>query len=252
MDSIVVSALLGLVQGLTEFIPVSSTGHLILFEKALGFQSLPGKTFEVVVQLGSAFAVCCAYWRRLVFCDRRVLVAVLLATIPAGVLGFLCHNYIKAFLYNPTTVATSLIIGGCVFFWIERKSRASEMSSLESISPQQSLWVGGAQALALIPGVSRSGATIGSGVLVGMNRRVATEFSFLLAIPTLMGAGFYDVLAHRSLFTSDHVVMMSVGFATAFVSSFFVFRPLVMCIDRCGFTPFAWYRIALGCCVLMA
>jgi undecaprenyl-diphosphatase len=261
MDSHLSSALLGIVQGLTEFLPISSTGHLILFEKAIDFQGPPEKIFEVVVQLGSALAVMCAYFERILrpvrqFSsspdDRRFLFILFLATIPAGIAGFLFHNFIKACLYNTVTVASSLIIGGLIFLWIERRRGTVKCTHPESISHWQASWVGTAQALALVPGVSRSGATIASGVLVGMSRRAATEFSFLLAVPTLMGAGIYDLCSNRHLLTVDHISFLSIGFFTAFLSSLIVFRPLVNCIDRFGFTPFAWYRIGLGLFVLFS
>ncbi len=258
MDSLLSSAILGIIQGLTEFLPISSTGHLILCEKAFHFQTPPGKTFEVVVQLGSAFAVCFAYFKRFIVplkrfsqTDRSFFLNLVIATIPAGVMGFFCHHYIKEFLYNSATVALSLIIGGLIFLWIERRKAASTCAHLEDVLPGQAAWVGVGQAFALVPGVSRSGATIASGVLVGMSRRAATEFSFLLAVPTLMGAGFYDLYANRTLLTADHAAFLTVGFFTAFISSLLVFRPLVNCIDRFGFTPFAWYRIGLGIFVLV-
>jgi undecaprenyl-diphosphatase len=245
MDSLIPAAILGLVQGLTEFLPISSTGHLILFEKMLDFQSLPGKTFEVVVQLGSACAVCCAYFQRFL-CplkrfapeDRRFLSLLILAMIPAGIVGFVFHDFIKGCLYDGRIVALSLIVGGLIFLWIERRKTPVTCVRPEEVGPWHASWVGTAQALALVPGVSRSGATIASGVLVGMSRRAATEFSFLLAVPTLMGAGLYDLFAHRSFLTVDHLACLIVGFLTALVSSFLVFRPLVNCIDRFGFTPF--------------
>ena len=259
MDSSASSALLGIIQGLTEFLPISSTGHLILFEKALHFQGPPGKLFEVVVQLGSAFAVIYAYFGRLLRpvqhftssqSDRRFLFLLVLATIPAGIAGFAFHKFIKATLYNSATVAISLIVGGIIFLWLEHKKRSISCDQPEKISTSQASWIGTAQALALVPGVSRSGATIASGVIVGLSRRAATEFSFLLAVPTLMGAGVYDLYANRHLLTPEHITSLSIGFTAAFISSLLVFRPLVNCIDRFGFTPFAWYRIALGLIVL--
>jgi undecaprenyl-diphosphatase len=258
MTDLVASAVLGLIQGLTEFLPISSTGHLIVFEKLLSFHP-PGKVFEVVVQLGSALAVCCAYFERLYqplvrfpssSADRRFLLTLALATIPAGIAGFLFHSAIKGYLYNSVTVALSLILGGLAFLWIARRSPTITCTSPEQVLPSQASWVGAAQAVALIPGVSRSGATIASGVLLGMNRRTATEFSFLLAIPTLMGASLYDLYAMRALLTPDHLTTLAVGFLVAFIVSLFAFRPLVTCIERWGFVPFAWYRIVLGCIVL--
>jgi len=260
MTDLVASALLGVVQGLTEFLPISSTGHLILFEKLFSFHS-PGKLFEVVVQLGSVFAVCCAYFERLFRplvrfpsspADRRFVLTLILATIPAGAAGFFFHNAIKGYLYNPSTVALSLIAGGLFFLWIARRSPAITCTCPEQVLPSQASWVGAAQAVALIPGVSRSGATIASGVLLGMNRRAATEFSFLLAVPTLMGASLYDLYAMRAFLTPDHLASLAVGFLTAFFVSLIVFRPFVTCIERWGFVPFAWYRIAVGLVVYLA
>ena len=258
MTDLVASAFLGVIQGLTEFLPISSTGHLILFEKLLSFHP-PGKIFEVVVQLGSALAVCCAYFERLFRpivqfrsspSDRRFLFTLVLATIPAGIAGFLFHSTIKGYLYTPTTVASALILGGIAFLWIARQSPAITCTCPEQVLPSQASWVGAAQAVALIPGVSRSGATIASGVLLGMNRRAATEFSFLVAIPTLMGASLYDLYSMRASLTADHISSLAVGFFVAFVVSLFAFRPFVSCIERWGFVPFAWYRIALGLIVL--
>ena len=259
MNEYIQSIILGIVEGLTEFLPISSTGHLILFERLLSFHP-PGKVFEVVVQLGSALAVCLAYFGRLFrplirfpssSPDRRFLLALILATIPAGVAGFFFHGAIKGYLYNPTTVATSLILGGLFFLWIARRSPTITCTSPESVLPSQASWVGAAQAVALIPGVSRSGATIASGVLLGLNRRTATEFSFLLAVPTLLGASLYDLYAMRASLTPDHYASLFVGFLVSFVVSFFAFRPFVSCIERWGFIPFAWYRISLGFVVLV-
>jgi undecaprenyl-diphosphatase len=259
MDSNIASALLGLIQGLTEFLPISSTGHLIVCEKLLSFETPPGKIFEVVVQLGSAFAVLCSYFERLYKpvanfssspTDRRFFFALILATVPAAIAGFLFHDFIKACLYNSAVVASSLIIGGIIFLWIDYKNKPTTCDSPQFVTAKQASWVGTAQALALVPGVSRSGATIASGVLVGMSRRAATEFSFLLSVPTLMGAGIYDLYSNRALLTVEHMSFLGIGFVTAFLSSLLVFRPLVTCIDRFGFTPFAWYRIFLGLFVL--
>ncbi len=260
MDALLSSALLGIIQGVTEFLPISSTGHLIVAEKALDFQGPPGKIFEVVVQLGSALAIVFVYFERLFrpvqqfstsADDRKFFFILLFATLPAAVIGFLFHDAIKAWLYNTSTVAASLLIGGLIFLWIEHKKSAVTCHTPEAVTPRQGAWIGTAQALALVPGVSRSGATIASGVLVGMSRRAATEFSFLLAVPTLLGAGLYDLIAHRHLLTFDHLSFLTIGFTAAFLSSLLVVRPLVHCIDRFGFAPFAWYRMALGLVVLV-
>lgn len=259
MHDSVSAAILGLIQGLTEFLPISSTGHLILFENILQFEAPPGRVFEVVVQLGSALAVCCAYFKRLFLpiknfptssTDRRFVYTLALATIPAAAAGFLFHGPIKTFLYTPITVACSLIAGGVFFLWLGRKSLVSSCTTPESVLPSQASLVGFGQAVALIPGVSRSGATIASGVLVGLSRKAATEFSFLLAVPTLLGASLYDLYSMRATLTSADTSIICIGFAVSFFASMLAFRPLVTCIERWGFIPFAWYRIALGITVL--
>lgn len=258
MDTIISSAILGLIQGLTEFLPISSTGHLILFQRILSFNAPPHKIFEVLVQLGSALAVLIVYFERLLVPlkrgsdeDRRFFAKMIIATIPAAVFGFLFHSPIKALLYNNITVALSLIVGGILFLKIDGWKQMPSCTSAETIRSRQAVIVGTAQAVALIPGVSRSGATIASGVLVGMTARAATEFSFMLAIPTLLGAGCYDLFANRHYITTEHAASLSVGFITSFLASLLVFRPLVQWIDRYGFTPFAWYRIGLGILILL-
>lgn len=257
MDRFFSAIVLGLVQGLTEFLPISSTGHLILSEKLLQFEGPPGKIFEVVVQLGSACAVLVGYFRRISFCLRagegsKVLrQCILLATIPAGIAGFLFHTQIKALLYGPHTVATTLIAGGLFFLWLDRQGCAPRTTAVSELSLWQASSIGSAQAIALIPGVSRSGATIAAGVLVGMDRKSATEFSFLLSVPTLMGAGLYELLASWQLLSGEACLCLWLGFVTAFCASLAVFAPLTVCISRFGFTPFGWYRIALGLAVLL-
>ena len=258
MDNTLSAAILGLIQGLTEFLPISSTAHLLFFQNILDFKPPPHKIFEVVVQIGSALAVLIVYFERLFIPlkrrspeDNRFLAKIMVATVPAALIGFLFHAPIKKLLSNHITVAISLIVGGLFFLLIDRIKQTPSCNTPETIHPKQALLIGAAQAVALIPGVSRSGATISSGVLVGMTARASTEFSFMLAIPTLMGAGCYELLANRHVITADHVTTLCVGFLTSFIASLLVFRPFVQGIDRYGFQPFGWYRIVVGILFLL-
>ncbi len=254
MDNILSAAILGLMQGLTEFLPISSTAHLILMQKLLEFKAPPHKIFEVIVQIGSALAVLTVYWERLIFSlkgDRPFLAKIAVATVPAALIGFLFHSPIKTLLYNHITIGLSLILGGLFFLLIDRIKQHPSCNAPETIHPKQATLIGAAQAVALIPGVSRSGATIAAGVLVGMSASAATQFSFMLAIPTLLGAGCYELFSNWHAITAEHATTLSIGFLTSFVASLLVFRPLVQGIDRYGFRPFGWYRIGLGILLLL-
>jgi undecaprenyl-diphosphatase len=251
--------LLGLLQGLTEFIPISSTGHLILAEQLFGFQGPPGKIFEVVIQLGSAFAVLVAYFDRLYNLakkvptspkDRHFFLMLIVATIPAALLGLVFHHTVKDYLYNPITVACSLIFGGLVFLWIEWLKPSITCGVPENVSTRQAVCVGLAQSVALIPGISRSGATIASARYFGLSPRAATEFSFFLAVPILIGAGFFDLFSYISVLSFNDIISLSAGFISSFISSSLVLRPLIGSIERYGFAPFAYYRIILGVLIL--
>jgi len=248
MSSILQSALLGIVQGITEFLPISSTTHLLLFEKALGFESSPGKTFEVVIQFGSGLAIVLFFCKRL-FSNIKLPLLLLLATIPVAIVGGIFRHEIKGFLYTPAIVSCSLIIGGLFFLFVEKFSKSR--SSLDEISAKQAGNVGIFQTLALIPGVSRSGSTIASGLLFGIERKAAVEFSFLLAIPALCGAGIIEFIASYSSLTAEGGLVLFTGFTTAFLSSLLLIRPLINCIERRGLTPFGWYRIVLGFILLI-
>jgi len=251
--------LLGIVEGLTEFIPVSSTGHLILLIDLLGFRGPPGKVFEIVIQLGAILAVCWVYRWRLIEAvlglavdpeDRLFARNILLGFLPAMVIGVLAHGFIKEVLFSPWVVSAALIIGGLIILVIERLPLAARHETIEALPVRTALGVGLCQAVAMIPGVSRSGATIMGGLLLGIDRRTATEFSFFLAIPTMLAATVYDTYKNWSLLTLDGAGVIAVGFVAAFLAAMLVVRAAIAFISRHGFAPFAWYRIALGAIML--
>lgn len=253
------AALLGLVEGLTEFIPVSSTGHLILLVDLLGFQGPPGKVFEIVVQLGAILAVCVLYGRGLLDVilaapsnpgARRFIAAVLIAFLPAAFVGALAHGFIKSVLFSPWVVSVSLILGGFAILAIERARPVPRYTDVRQFSPGLALRIGAFQVVAMIPGVSRSGATIMGAMLAGVERRTAAEFSFFLAIPTMFGATAYDLYKNRDTLTLDGSMVIVVGFVAAFLAALLVVRTVVGFVGRHGFAPFAWYRIALGTVML--
>ena len=256
------SVILGIVEGLTEFLPISSTGHLIVAGALLDFNDERGKVFEIVIQCGAIFAVCWEFRRRIaqvimgIGRDRtanRLVLNLVIAFIPLAALGLAFGKVIKANLFRAETVAITSILGAFVIFaverWYRRKGRA-RIDSVDDMRPIDALKVGIAQAFALIPGTSRSGATIIGGLMFGLSRRAATEFSFFLAIPTLLIASAYQMVKERALFSSADLGWMSVGVAAAFVSAFLCVRWLLRYISTHDFTPFAWYRIAFGIAVL--
>lgn len=258
--TLVVAAVLGLVEGLTEFIPVSSTGHLILLVDLLGFQGPPGKVFEVVIQLGAILAVCVVYftrlWRVLIGLGsdpgaRRFAVAVILAFLPAAVIGVFAHSFIKSVLFSPWVVSASLILGGLAILAIESRPRPATVARVEDFSPWLALKIGFFQVLAMVPGVSRSGATILGALLLGVERKAAAEFSFFLAIPTMLGAATYDLYKNRHDLTFDGGALIAIGFVVAFVAALAVVRIVVDFVSRHGFAPFGWYRIVIGTAMLM-
>ncbi len=252
--------ILGVVEGITEFLPVSSTGHLILAGDLLDFNDERGKLFEIVIQSGAILAVCWEYRAKIVGvvrglprdpAARRFALNLLLAFLPLAVLGLLFGKAIKAALFNAPTVATAFIVGGLVILWAERREHRTRVESVDEISARDAIKLGLAQALALIPGTSRSGATIIGGLFFGLSRRAATEFSFFLAIPTLIGATFYQLYKERALLAADDLGMWAAGFIAAFVSAFWAVRGLLRYIASHDFTVFAWYRIAFGVVVLL-
>ncbi len=254
--------ILGVVEGLTEFLPVSSTGHLIVVGDAIGFTGERAKTFEIFIQLGSILGVMWFYRAKLGTLaaglarpgEARLAGNVLLAFLPAAVLGLLLHEQIKAHLFSPLTVAGALVAGGVLILLIERGYRrrpaAARIGTLEAITPADALKVGLAQCLALFPGVSRAGATIMGGVVVGFDRRTATEFSFFLAMPTMFAATLYELFKSRHLLASADVAIFAAGFVTAFLTALAVVKVFLDYVGRHSFVPFAWYRIGFGLAVL--
>jgi undecaprenyl-diphosphatase len=252
MNHDVISALvLGAIEGFTEFLPISSTGHLILAGDLLGFKDT---VFDVVIQLGAILAVVVfsfgRLWQVLVGLPsdpaaRRFALAVILAFIPAAVLGALFHKYIKE-MFDPWVVCVSLVLGGIAILLIERMSPRPRYRSIESIPMKTSLGIGFCQAIAMIPGVSRAGATILGAELLGVDRRIATEFSFYLAIPTMLGATVLDLYKARDDLTTSGMGLIALGFITAFVVAIPVVKGLIGFVGRYGLTPFAWYRIIFG------
>jgi undecaprenyl-diphosphatase len=261
MDYIVLlhAIILGIVEGLTEFLPVSSTGHLILVGDLLGFNSEKGKLFEVVIQSGAILAVCWEYRAKILAVLRglprekpaqRFALNLAIAFMPLAVLGLLFGKALKAHLFNPVSVALAFIIGAFVIIWAERREHTVRIFEVDELTGLDALKLGLAQAFALIPGTSRSGATIIGGLFFGLSRKAATEFSFFLAIPTLFAATAYDLYKHKDMLSVTDFGMISVGFLTAFVSAFLAVRGLLRYIVNHDFTVFAYYRIVFGLAVL--
>ena len=261
--NLLIAAILGVVEGVTEFLPVSSTGHLIVAGSLLDYTGEKAKLFEIVIQAGAIFAVCWEYRAKLlavaagIFRDRgaqRFVLNLLIAFLPAAILGLAFGSAIKANLFAPVPVAAAFIAGALVIFWAEwrtqRNPGAVRIDSVDDMRWPDALKVGIAQAFALIPGTSRSGATIIGGMLFGLSRTAATEFSFFLAIPTLFAATGYEFVRNRHLLVGSDLSMVGVGFVTAFVSAFFVVRGLLRYVAHHDFVPFAWYRIAFGLVIL--
>ncbi|MGH8744854.1 MAG: undecaprenyl-diphosphate phosphatase [Burkholderiales bacterium] len=251
--------ILGIVEGVTEFLPVSSTGHLILVGELLDFNDEKGKVFEIAIQLAAILAVCWEFRAKLIEViiglpsqpgAQRFVLNLFIAFLPAAVLGLLFIQAIKQRLFHAVPVALAFIIGGVLILWVERRKHQIRIQNVDEMRWQDALKIGFAQALALIPGTSRSGATIIGGLFFGLSRRAATEFSFFLAIPTMFAATFYDVYKHRDLLNGGDVGMFAVGFAASFVSAFFAVRGLLRYISTHDFSVFAWYRIAFGVLVL--
>ena len=262
------AVILGVVEGLTEFLPISSTGHLILVGDLLDFNDDRGKAFEVIIQFGAILAVCWEFRQKLIkvvtsfggsIIARRFVLNLLIASIPAMGLAFLFGKYIKAVLFSPIPVASAFIVGALIIFWAERRqqkttSAPSRIQSIDDLTPFDALKVGIAQCAALIPGTSRSGATIIGGMLFGLPRAVATEFSFFLAIPVIGGATAYELIKLWQAplaFSGEFTLAIIVGFISAFISAFICVRWLIHYVAHHNFIPFAWYRIAFGLLVLI-
>jgi len=270
---LVKAAILGIVEGLTEFLPISSTGHLILASSLLGFRGDNVATFEIAIQTGAMFAVMWEYRARLIgtvagilrdATAQRFALNVAVAFVPAVVLGLAFGSMIKARLFHPVPVATAFVVGGLIILWVERRhhrrfgerdlqgQRLARVPTVDDMSALDALKVGLVQCVALIPGMSRSGSTIIGGMLFGLSRRAATEFSFYLAIPTLIGAGVYSVWKQRDALTTADLPVFAVGTVFAFVSALLCIRWLIRYVATHDFTVFAWYRIAFGGVVLLS
>ncbi len=247
--------LLGLIEGLTEFIPVSSTGHLLLVGHFLGFNS-PGRTFEVLIQLGAVLAILSVYAAKLLrlLVDaprdpraRRFILAILVGFLPAAVIGAVAHRFIKAVLFEqPWLICTTLIVGGIVLLAVDRMRLEPRFHDVMDLPLSTAFAIGLAQCLAMVPGVSRSGSTIVGALLLGADKRAATEFSFFLAMPTMAGAFAYDLYKNHAELTFDDAVGIAIGFAVSFVAAVLVVRYLLDFVSRHGFAPFAWWRIIVG------
>ncbi len=263
MDFVVLikAAIMGVVEGLTEFLPISSTGHLILAGALLGFDDDKAKVFDIAIQTGAILAVIIVYWQKLRDTvvalptsdqARRFTMNVAIAFFPAVVLGLLFGKAIKAHLFTPVVVASAFIVGGFIILWAEKRPQSqARIQNVDDMTPLDAIKVGLVQCLAMIPGTSRSGATIIGGMLLGLSRRAATDFSFFLAIPTLIGAGAYSLYKERALLSMADLPMFGVGLLFSFLSAWLCVRWLLRYISTHSFVPFAWYRIAFGLVVLI-
>jgi undecaprenyl-diphosphatase len=247
------AALMGIVEGLTEFLPVSSTGHLILAGSLLDFNTPKGKVFEIVIQTGAMLAVVWQYRQRFLLSrpSFRFLTNLAVAFLPAAFLGLAFGGYITEHLFRPIPVALAFVLGGLVILWAERRKHTIRVQQVDEMTWQDALKIGFAQSLALIPGASRSGATILGGLFTGLSRQAATEFSFFLAVPTLLAAGAYQFYKNRALFDASDLDWFTAGSITAFISAFLCVRWLLQYIATHDFTTFAWYRIGFGIVVLI-
>lgn len=249
----------GVVEGLTEFLPISSTGHLIVSGALIGFEGAKAEVFNIVIQSGAIVAVLMVYRQRLFdtvtglwtqTTAQRFAINVIVAFLPAAILGVLFSHFIKAYLFRPETVAAAFILGGVIMIWAEKREHSIRIRSVDDMRVGDALKVGLAQCLALIPGTSRSGATIIGSLFFGFSRQAATEFSFFLAIPTIVGATVYDGWKARELLSLNDLPLFAVGFVTAFISAWFAVRGLIRFVSSHSFVALAWYRIAFGIVIL--
>lgn len=268
MNNYVLAAIIGVIEGLTEFLPVSSTAHILLAGKLLGFKEFSGKTFEIMIQLGAILALCILYLRKLLSTviglpsdpqARRFAFLILVAFVPAAVLGATLNKYIAGSKDTPgllgsdkilTVIAVAFIVGGIIMLLVELLRRQSSHHKVEDVPYWKALAIGFCQAIAMIPGVSRSGATIIGGMAFGLDRRTAAEMSFYVAIPTMLGAFVFSAWKNRHELTFDDASLIAIGFTTAFIAALAVVRPFLAFITRAGFAPFAIYRVLLGSLIL--
>ena len=263
MDIVIMfkALILGIIEGLTEFLPISSTGHLIVFGSLLDFKSNE-RVFEIAIQLGAVLAVVCEYRKRFSHVIRNVghdkivnrfVINLMVAFIPAAVVGLLFSKYIKEVLFNPIIVAIALVVGGFIILWVEKRQmhRTPKVTSVDDMRVKDALVVGLAQILALIPGTSRSGSTIMGGMIWGLERKVATEFSFFLAVPVMIAATTYDVLKHYKDFSAQDIGLIVIGFVAAFVAGLLAVKALLKFVASKNYVPFAYYRIIFGGLILL-
>ncbi len=261
MNDLITIILLGIIEGLTEFIPVSSTGHLILLGELLGFTGEGSAAFKISIQLGAILAILIAYWRRfwnvgqgLLRADRDSILFtrnILIAFLPAMVIGAFAYEGIRVLLQSPMTVAVALILGGIAILAIERMVKTVTVESVEGMPLKTATGIGIVQCVAMIPGVSRSGASIMGALLMGVERKTAAEFSFFLAVPTMIGATVYSLWSDRDVLTLDDLNAIAIGFTVAFLVALVVVKAFVAIVGRFGFAPFAWYRIVIGSVALV-
>ncbi|MBM0280304.1 MULTISPECIES: undecaprenyl-diphosphate phosphatase [Pseudomonas] len=251
--------ILGIVEGLTEFLPISSTGHQIIVADLLNFGGERAMAFNIIIQLGAILAVVWEFRRKILDVvtglptqrnAQRFTINLLIAFLPAVVLGVIFADLIHEYLFNPITVATALVVGGVVMLWAERRQHEIHANTVDEISWKDALKVGFAQCLAMIPGTSRSGSTIIGGLLFGLSRKTATEFSFFLAMPTMVGAAVYSGYKYRNLFQPDDLPVFAIGFITSFIFAMIAVRGLLKFIANHSYAAFAWYRIAFGLVIL--
>jgi undecaprenyl-diphosphatase len=256
------AVILGVVEGVTEFLPVSSTGHLLLAERFFDLgQGNFWNSFTVLIQLGAILAILAIYFTKLsrialgMFSnpeDRRFVIGVLVAFLPAVVIGLIAGKYIKEVLFNPWVVCFSLIVGGGVLLWVDQLDHKPRLHDATRFPLLTYLWIGFAQCLAMIPGVSRSGASIVAAMLLGADKRAAAEFSFFLAIPTMVGAFVYDFYKNRAEMTADHLGLVAIGFVVSFITAIIVVKTFLSYVTRHGFALFAWWRVVVGTLGLVA
>jgi undecaprenyl-diphosphatase len=261
MDLIVAlkALILGVVEGLTEFLPVSSTGHLIVVGSLLNWNDEKGEIFEIVIQFAAILAICWVYRQRLWTVvatlprdrkSQRFTLNLVLAFLPAAILGVIFIGTVKKYLFAPVPVATAFIVGGILILWIESRKRAPRIENVDAVKPADALWIGIAQTLSIIPGTSRSGATIMGGLLRGLSRPAATEFSFFLAIPTILGATVFSLYKARHLLNANDLAVIGVGSVASFISAMIAVRALLRYVSGHSFKVFAWYRIVFGFVIL--
>lgn len=261
MESWYVAIILGIVEGLTEFLPVSSTGHLIITGHLLEYTGAKAETFEVVIQLGAILAVVLLYWRTFLglvvpppgtrFSGVRGLWLLFLTCLPASLLGLLIHSYIKEHLFSPLTVAAALAAGSVMILVVERTDRPGRVARLDDITPALALGIGLFQCLSLWPGFSRSASTIMGGMLLGARREVAAQYSFIAAVPIMIAATGYDFLKNRELFGADDLLFLAVGFVVSFLSAWVAVRGFIQLLKKWTLVPFAWYRLGVAALVLL-